>query len=155
MADGKGICVRHIDDSALGETFDGHNLTSAVDPDQSVAIDVPEVPANMAESRTYEIHKFNGQNYQLWKMQMEIYMGENELEPYILGTVQRPATNPEDWDKKEKAAKAFLMRGLEIEQLKYLTQCKTAAQMWSRLKVVHAEKSYQSAQVLLDRFIKC
>lgn len=47
------------------------------------------------------------------------------------------------------------MRGIELEQLKYLTDCNTSAQMWSRLKTVHAEKGEQSAQVLLEKFINC
>ncbi|KMQ84486.1 copia protein [Lasius niger] len=109
----------------------------------------------MAETKAFSIHKFNGQNYQLWKRQMEIYMADNKLMPYILGEVARPTVNPEAWLEKDRAAQAFLMRGLELEQLKYITDCKTSAQMWARLQTVHAEKSDQSMQVLLDRFINC
>lgn len=47
------------------------------------------------------------------------------------------------------------MRGLELEQLKHLTDCTTAAQMWSKLKTVHSERSEQSAQILLEKFINC
>lgn len=89
----------------------------------------------------FSIHKFNGQDYQLWKRQMEIYMAENKLMPYVLGQIQRPVENPESWLEKDYAAQAFLMRGLELNQLRYMTDCKTAAQMWAKLKTVHAEKS--------------
>lgn len=109
----------------------------------------------MAEIKTFSIHKFNGQNYQLWKRQIEIYMTDNKLMPYILGEITRPVVNPEAWLEKDRAAQAFLMRGLELEQLKYMTDCTTSAQMWTRLQTVHAEKSDQSVQVLLDRFINC
>lgn len=109
----------------------------------------------MTETKAFSIHKFNGQNYQLWKRQMKIYMADNKLMPYILGEVARPTVNPEAWLEKDRAAQAFLMRGLELEQLKYITDCKISAQMWARLQTVHAEKSDQSMQVLLDRFINC
>lgn len=84
---------------------------------------------------------------------MEIYMTENKLKPYIVGTEIRMETNAAKWDEKDAEAQAFLMRGLELDQLKYLSDCTTAAQMWSRLRTVHSEKSDQSVQVLLDRFI--
>lgn len=109
----------------------------------------------MTDPKVFSIHKFNGQDYQLWKRQMEIYMADNKLMPYILGQIERPAQNPEAWLEKDYAAQAFLMRGLELTQLKYMTDCTTSAQMWARLKSVHAEKSDQSVQILLDRFINC
>lgn len=118
-------------------------------PEEEHYLDFPE----MAETKVYQLHRFNGQNYQLWKRQMEIYMTENKLKPYILGTVMKPATNSQAWEEKDAEAQAFIMRGLELQQLKYLTDCTTAAQMWSRLKTIHAEKSEQSAQVLLEKFI--
>ncbi|KAJ8980835.1 hypothetical protein NQ317_018415 [Molorchus minor] len=80
-------------------------------------------------------------------------MTENKLKSYILGKVQRTPDNVDEWDEKDAQTQAFLMRGLELKQLKYLSDCTTAAQMWSRLKTVHAEKSDQS--VHLDRFINC
>lgn len=50
-------------------------------------------PLVMAESRTSHIHRFNGQNFQLWKRQTEIYMAENKLKGVILGTEQRTDEN--------------------------------------------------------------
>lgn len=84
-------------------------------------------------------------------------MAENKLRPYIFGTLSRPtnATDQAAWDEKDIEAQAFLMRGLELEQLKYLSDCNTAAKMWARLQAVHAEKSDQSVQVLLEQFINC
>ncbi|XP_058987404.1 uncharacterized protein LOC131806765 [Musca domestica] len=118
-------------------------------PEEEHNLDFPE----MAETKVYQLHRFNGQNYQLWKRQMEIYTTENKLKPYILGTVMKSATNSQAWEEKDAEAQAFIMRGLELQQLKHLTDCTTAAQMWSRLKTIHAEKSEQSAQVLLEKFI--
>ena len=136
--------------------FDSADQTEQTNSQESTVVNSEQVSqrqSTMAEVKTYPIQKFNGENFQLWKMQMEIFMAENELEGYILGTTVRTEQNRLTWDKKNIQARAFLMRGFELEQLKYLTNCQTAAQMWSRLLTVHAEKSDQSAQVLLDRFI--
>lgn len=107
----------------------------------------------VSEQRLFQIHRFNGHNYQLWRRQMEIFMTENKLKPYILGSEKRTTENSKLYDEKDAEAQAFLMRGLELEQLKYLSDCSTAASMWARLRTVHSEKSDQSVQVLLDRFI--
>lgn len=50
-------------------------------------------------------------------------MAENKLRPYILGTLPRPAnaTDQVTWEEKDIEAQAFIMRGLELEQLKYLS----------------------------------
>uniref|UniRef100_A0ABD2W292 CCHC-type domain-containing protein n=1 Tax=Trichogramma kaykai TaxID=54128 RepID=A0ABD2W292_9HYME len=40
-----------------------------------------------------------------------------------------------------------------MDQLRYLTDCSTAADMWARLRTIHAEKSDQSVLVLLSQFI--
>ena len=88
----------------------------------------PDTAANMSEMKTYHIHRFNGLNYQLWRRQMEIYMAENKLKNYILGTEARTASKAAVWDEKDAEAQAFLMRGLELDQLKYLTDCSTSAQ---------------------------
>lgn len=98
------------------------------------------VSVKTAESRVYQIHRFNGQNFQLWRRQMEIYMTENKLKPYILGLIPMSAENTQAWEDKDAGAQAFLMRGLKLDQLKHLTSCTTAAQMWSKLKTIHSEK---------------
>lgn len=56
------------------------------------------------------------------------------------------------WETKDAEAQAFLMR--ELDQLLFLTDCKTATEMWGRFGTIHAEKSDQFVQVLLIQFIK-
>lgn len=79
-------------------------------------------------------------------------MTENKLKPYILGLISRPAADTQAWNDQDAATQAFIMRGLELVQLKHLTDCTNAAQMWFRL-TVHSERSEQSAQILLEKFI--
>lgn len=57
------------------------------------------------------------------------------------------------WEQKNAKAQIFLMRGLELDQLRYLMDCSTVVEMWGRLKTIHAEKSDQSIQVLLNQFM--
>ena len=143
-------------DSAI--SIDSNNSivsVSSEDSDSTVIEAEPRSTARMAEMKTYQIHRFNGQNYQLWRRQMEIFMAKNKLKAYIIDPKQRTTANASTWDEKDAEAQAFIMRGLELSQLKYLTDCNTAAQMWSRLQSVHAEKSDQSVQILLEKFITC
>lgn len=82
-------------------------------------------------------------------------MLENKLKKYLDGSTPRPTSAAEAliWEQKDAEAQTFLMRGLELDQLRYLTDCSTAAEMWNRLRTIHAEKSDQSVQVLLNQFI--
>lgn len=41
----------------------------------------------MTETKLYYLHRFNGQNYQLWKCRMEIYIVKNKLKIYIHGSI--------------------------------------------------------------------
>lgn len=69
----------------------------------------------MAETKLYNIHRLNGENYQLWKRQMEIYMSENKLKKYVDGSTPKPplAADVPAWEQKDAEAQAFLMRGLD------------------------------------------
>ena len=62
---------------------------------------VPEI-VTMAETKFYQIHHFNRQNYHLRKRQMEIYMTENGLKKYIDGSTAKPTVVADvaGWEKK-------------------------------------------------------
>ena len=50
----------------------------------------------MAEEGKFRVNKFNGQNYQLWKMQMEDYLYQKDL--YLpLGRKAKIADDYEGW----------------------------------------------------------
>ena len=75
---------------------------------------------NMAEQmKLYHIYRFNSENFHLCCKQMEIYMKENKLKPYVLEITARLAENTDIWDAKNAQAQAFLMRDLELDQLRY------------------------------------
>ena len=59
----------------------------------------------MAEEEKFRVEKFNGQNYQLWKMQMEDYMYQKKLYLPLGGKTKQVSTvKYEEWevlDRKE------------------------------------------------------
>ena len=57
------------------------------------------------EDSKFKIEKFNGQNFQLWKIQMEDYLYQKDLWKPLEGKAKRQETiTDEDWeilDRKE------------------------------------------------------
>ena len=52
----------------------------------------------MAEEGKFRVEKFNGQNYQLWKMQMEDYLYQKDLYLSLGGKAKQPeAMKDEEW----------------------------------------------------------
>ena len=53
----------------------------------------------MAEEGKFRVEKFNSQNYQLWKMQMEDYLYQKDLYLPLGGKAKQPvAMNDEEWE---------------------------------------------------------
>jgi hypothetical protein len=46
----------------------------------------------MSEDGKFRVEKFNGQNYQLWKMQMEDYLYQTDLFLPLGGVEKKPMT---------------------------------------------------------------
>ena len=46
----------------------------------------------MAEEGRFRVEKFNGQNYQIWKMQMEDYLYQKDLHLPLGRKAKQPAT---------------------------------------------------------------
>ena len=57
----------------------------------------------MSEDGKFRVEKFNGQNYQLWKMQMEDYLYQKDLFLPLSGVAKKPtAMKDEDFSESEK-----------------------------------------------------
>jgi hypothetical protein len=53
----------------------------------------------MEEDGKFRVEKFNGQNYQLWKMQMEDYLYQKDLFLPLGGIENKPMTmEDKDWE---------------------------------------------------------
>jgi hypothetical protein len=59
----------------------------------------------MSEDGKFRVKKFNGQNYQLWKMQMEDYLYQKDLFLPLSGVAKKPAAmKDEEWEILDRKA---------------------------------------------------
>jgi hypothetical protein len=59
----------------------------------------------MGEDGKFRVEKFNGQNYQLWKMQMEDYLYQKDLFLPLGGITKKPTTMKEEgWEILDRKA---------------------------------------------------
>jgi hypothetical protein len=59
----------------------------------------------MEEDGKFRVEKFNGQNYQLWKMQMEDYLYQKDLFLPLGGIEKKPMTmKDEEWEVLDRKA---------------------------------------------------
>jgi hypothetical protein len=59
----------------------------------------------MLKDGKFRVEKFNGQNYQLWKMQMEDYLYQKDLFLPLSGVAKKPtAMKDEEWKILDRKA---------------------------------------------------
>ena len=59
----------------------------------------------MAEDVRFMVEKFNGQNYQLWKMQMEDYLYQRDLHLPLSRKTKKPMSMTDtEWDILDRKA---------------------------------------------------
>ena len=59
----------------------------------------------MAEEGKFRVEKFNGQNYQLWNMQMEDYLYQKDLYLQLGGKTKQSTTmKDEEWEVLDRRA---------------------------------------------------
>jgi hypothetical protein len=59
----------------------------------------------MSEDGKFRVEKFNSQNYQLWKMQMEDYLYQKDLFLPLSGVAKKPAAmKDEEWEILDRKA---------------------------------------------------
>lgn len=98
------------------------------------------------------ISKFDGTNYQAWKFQLKAIFVANGLTGVVDGTCIRSIENAGTWDKSNAKAMVIISSTVEASQLEYLLTCETAKDMWSRLSVIHEQKSETNKLLLMTRF---
>jgi hypothetical protein len=69
----------------------------------------------MEEDGKFRVEKFNGQNYQLWKMQMEYYLYQKDLFLPLGGITKKPmAMKDEEWEVLDRKALGMIRLSLEV-----------------------------------------
>jgi hypothetical protein len=59
----------------------------------------------MSKDGKFRVDKFNGQNYQLWKMQMEDYLYQKVIFLPLRGVAKKPtAMKDEEWEILDRKA---------------------------------------------------
>lgn len=109
----------------------------------------------MDKFKNFNIQKFNGSNFQLWKYQMDIIFRAEKLSDVINGTTGRPEETGEpqnQWDEKNSKAMLLISTSMEFDQLQVIMSCKTAPLMWTRLKSIHEQRSAINKVTLKQHF---
>ena len=71
----------------------------------SKEIRVPSSSGSNGERRKFRVEKFNGQNYHLWKMQMEEYLYQKDLYLPLGGKAKQSTTmKDKEWEVLERKA---------------------------------------------------
>ena len=87
-------------------------------------------------SSSYEkmgVEKFNGSNFELWKLKMEDMLEDCDLREAASLPV-RPATMSQaDWDLKDRKAKSLIRLCLADSVLLNVLDENTASSLWTRL----------------------
>ncbi|KAK9744993.1 GAG-pre-integrase domain [Popillia japonica] len=109
----------------------------------------------MDKSKSYNIQKFEGKNFQLWKFQLEIIFRAEGLLDLVNGKTERPEDDREKekaWDDKNAKAMLIISTAMEFDQLQVIIACKNAAEMWMRLKTIHEQRSAVNKIALKQQF---
>ena len=118
------------------------------------------VEDKMSEARTV-LHKFNGQQFGLWKFQLEVYFKTQKMLDLVKGTEAKPVLLARDdqapltaWIEKDTKAMSIIAQALEFDQLQHVCTAGSAAEMWTGLQAIHQHKSTSSRHLLLRQFYK-
>ena len=95
----------------------------------------------MARSSRVEIEKFNGQNFELWKLKMEDLLVDKEQ-----WTVVDPGTNPtgvstEDWEKLDRKVRSTICLCLSDLVLLNVSGEDSVKKLWEKLGNLYQSKS--------------
>jgi hypothetical protein len=88
----------------------------------------------MSEDGKFRVEKFNGQNYQLWKMQMEDYLYQKDLFLPLGGVTKKPTTmKEEEWDILDKKALGMIRLSLAASMAFNISKEKTTKDLMDAL----------------------
>ena len=107
----------------------------------------------MAEEGKFRVEKFNGQNYQLWKMQMEDYLYQKDL--YLsLGKKEKQSTamKDEEWEVLDRKALGTIRLCLASSVAFNISNEKTTKGVMSALSKLY-EKPLASNKVFLMKHL--
>ena len=94
------------------------------------------------------IEKLNDKNYATWKFKVEMLLIKEELLEIVTDEIPEQITN--DWNKKDRRARALINLSIEDSQIINVKNETTAKATWDTLKRIH-ERSNLSSKLFLLR----
>lgn len=99
-----------------------------------------------------QFSKLNGNNYQMWKFKMELFLIEKDLWDTI--SQERPDDPSDEWLKRDGKARARIGLMVEDNQLCHIRKATSAAGVWTALKTHHEKSTLTNKIFLLKRLCR-
>jgi hypothetical protein len=106
----------------------------------------------MSEDGKFRVEKFNGQNYQLWKMQMEDYLYQKDLFLPLGGITKNPtAMKDEEWEIFDRKALGMIWLSLAASVAFNISKEKTTKGLMDTLAKLYEKPSVSNKVFLMKR----
>jgi hypothetical protein len=106
----------------------------------------------MSEDRKFRVEKFNGQNYQLWKMQMEDYLYQKDLFlPLTRVAKKSAAMKDEEWEILDRKALGTIRLSLAASVAFNISKEKTTKGLMDALAKLYEKPSVSNKVFLMKR----
>ena len=106
----------------------------------------------MVEEGNFRVEKFNGQNYQLWKMQMEDYLYQKYLYLPLGGKEKQPtAMKDEEWEVIDRNELGTIQLCLALSVAFNISKEKTTEGVMSALSKLYEKPSASNKVFLMKR----
>jgi hypothetical protein len=106
----------------------------------------------MVEDGKFRVEKFNGQNYQLWKMQMEDYLYQKDLFLPLGGIEKKSMTmKDEEWEVLDRKALGTIRLSLAASMAFNISKEKTTKELMDALAKLYEKPSTSNKVFLMKR----
>jgi hypothetical protein len=106
----------------------------------------------MSEDGKFRVEKFNGQNYQLWKMHMEDYLYQKDLFLPLGGVAKKPtAMKDEEWEILDRKALGTIRLSLAASVAFNISKEKTMKDLMDPLAKLYEKTSASNKVFLMKR----
>jgi hypothetical protein len=106
----------------------------------------------MAEDGKFRVEKFNSQNYQLWKMQMDDYLYQKDIFLPLGGIAKKSmAMKDEEWEVLDRKALGMIWLSLEASVDFNISKEKTTKELMEALAKLYEKPSVSNKVFLMQR----
>ncbi|UYV68405.1 hypothetical protein LAZ67_5004222 [Cordylochernes scorpioides] len=108
-------------------------------------------------SSLYQIEKLNKQNFETWRLQMQMILVHSDLWIYVNEANIKPEPGNQEftnWQNKDQKALATIVLSLNPSELIHVKNCKTAEEAWKKIEEVYRPKGPATRVSLTKRLIQ-